>query len=384
VAISLALVLTAGVLVSVLTSDPPPASAPAPGSTGAAAGLGRGEVVWVDYSNRLHLGMLASLEEEAVGEIGASPLVPLVTVGRHVLFVDTAGRFVPSLGHWSEVVESLDLSTGRVTTVGPGQSVIPSPDGRSLYLAQMDDSTLLEVAVGPGARSRLVTLPPGWYVPSGLSVATGAGLVVQTNDAGALAPGRADAIGLFDPSTDSLRVLGRFSHDWAAVAPDSGILGTFTPAGGHGGLLAWMRPDCRLPSACPVELTNLSDLVTRTVGSPLGFGFAWGGALSPSGRELAVFAHGRPSSGMRRAELALVDTSTGKVRLVPSARVRLGEDVTWALWLPGGRSVLGGDVGQEYAVDTVNLASRPFSLAAGGRRGARTMLDFSAALVEGR
>jgi hypothetical protein len=76
------------------------------------------------------------------------------------------------------------------------------------------------------------------------------------------------------------------------------------------------RSGHRFP-ACPITITNTVTLVSRTLRSPPGDGFVLGGAFSPDGRHLAVFANDSPEPGGQTAGLAIASTITGAVRLVP-------------------------------------------------------------------
>ncbi len=89
------------------------------------------------------------------------------------------------------------------------------------------------------------------------------------------------------------------------------------------------------------------------VHSPRPDGFAFGGAFSPDGRQLAAFVNIGAT-----AELALVDIRTGQVRLVGSVRLGLGADIAWAHWLPDGERLLAGGLDAAYVVTAATAASR--------------------------
>src|SRR5262249_33483996 len=120
----------------------------------------------------------------------------------------------------------------------------------------------------------------------------------------------------------------------------------------------WMPAGCRFPS-CPIAITNTVTLASRTIHSPLGHGFVLGGAFSPNGRRLAVFANVSARAGDEAAELAIVSTVTGAGHLVPGVRMMVGEDADWIRWLPGGTSLI-TQASHDYLVNTVTLAARPF------------------------
>jgi hypothetical protein len=84
------------------------------------------------------------------------------------------------------------------------------------------------------------------------------------------------------------------------------------------------------------------------VRSPLPYGFDIGGAFSPDGSNLAVFVKTNSGVVNPAMQLALVNTSTGSLRLIPGVRGEIGESVGWARWLPGGTSVLAGTFSSEY------------------------------------
>lgn len=93
--------------------------------------------------------------------------------------------------------------------------------------------------------------------------------------------------------------------------------------------------------------------------SPMPDGFALGGAFSPDGRELAVIVNTSQGPCCATAELAIASTQTGSLRLVPRARLAIGEDVAWVQWLPGGRQLIAGAGNGSYIVDAATLSARP-------------------------
>jgi hypothetical protein len=114
--------------------------------------------------------------------------------------------------------------------------------------------------------------------------------------------------------------------------------------------------------------------MTRQVRSPLGFGFDFGGAFSADGRQLAVFAKSNSGFSDPATQLALVAVSSGSLRLVPGAKIAIGEPVAWAQWLPDPDKLIAGGLSGEngdghwqdnhFVVDSLTLASAPFSLIA--------------------
>ena len=88
-------------------------------------------VVWSDGTSLLTgaIEPSGSVIPRVVADANVAPL-PLVRAGQRVYWVDPAGSFVPSVGHWSQLVRYLDLATGKIATAGPGQTVFLSADGR--------------------------------------------------------------------------------------------------------------------------------------------------------------------------------------------------------------------------------------------------------------
>ncbi len=154
-------------------------------------------------------------------------------------------------------------------------------------------------------------------------------------------------------------------------------IGAYTPQGAGYSLLAWMPASCRFPS-CPIKITNTVTRASRTLRSPLRHGFVLGGAFSPDGRQLAVFAFASPQPGGQTAELAIVSTATGVVRLALKIRVTVGQDIDWIRWLPGGTRLV-VQANRNYLVTAATLAARPFRFTGGGQD-----VNFSAELVPPR
>ncbi len=267
----------------------------------AAAQAGHSAVaVWWDDVGRLHVGDIgpgARGSQRVVAEVNAAWL-PLAAAGRRVYWVDPAGAYMPALGHWSQVVWYFDVRTGQIGVAGPGQTVFVSADGRYLFMSQ-DPSSLTETPVAGGA-PRLLTLPPGWYLPGsngladaieGQGLATANGIVVQSRES----PGvGARVIALWDPRTGQVKVIGR----------GRGVIDAYTPPGAPYSLLAWLPAACPPPGSCLIKITNSASLSTRTVRAPAGGLFTAGGAFAPGGSELAVFATSRvaangPAGGHR-------------------------------------------------------------------------------------
>jgi hypothetical protein len=322
-------------------------------SAGAAASAPAVSAVWVDGTSLLtgDIGPGGSVMPRVVAEANVGPL-PLVRAGHRVYWVDPVGAFVPGLGHWSQLVRYLDLSTGKIGIAGPGQTVFLSADGRYLLMSQTGTSmTQTPVTSGP---PRLLTLPSGWYLPggdgladvlSGAGLATANGIVVQSGQS--TGPG-GTVIGLWNPAGHRVTVIGRAG----------GVIGAYTPPGSGHTLLAWLPADC---GDCPVEITDTATMAVRSVRSPLSHGYALGGAFSPDGSRLALFVRVNSSD---EARLALVNLATGTVTLAREPRLALGTDIGWARWLPDGRRlVMGPATTGGYLVDTVTLSAESLIVA---------------------
>jgi hypothetical protein len=346
-AASLVLAAAAAIGFSAIRAPRQPASGAArtgPAST-AHGGVAPGtSVAWVDYNGRLHLGDLATGTQRVVAGIDAYPAQPLSQVGSHIYWVDQAGTYVPALGHWSEVVRELDLASGRIRVVGPGQSVFPATDGRHVFISRTDTS-LVEVPVTGSGAPHPLTLSPGWFVPYGQGIGLANGILVQSADRAPVT--RARTFGVWNPRSRRVRAVGR----------DYQVIDAVSPPGARSSLLAWVPESCVPAQDCLMRITSAQTLSTRTVRSPLRHGFADGGAFSPDGTQLAVFVNlnGEPSA----AQLAMVDTRTGTLRLVPGARTQMGEPVSWARWLPDGRHLLAGGLDASYLVNPSTMTARP-------------------------
>ena len=152
------LTAAAAVLFAVLGTGGPPGRGSGraePSPAGAApVTTSRVTAVWYDGVH-LRVGSIqpgGGVTQRVAAEVNADTL-PLVRAGGRVYWVDQAGTFVPALGHWSEVVQYLDVSTGRIGTAGPGQTVFPSADGRDLFMAQTATSLTETPVAGDGAKA---------------------------------------------------------------------------------------------------------------------------------------------------------------------------------------------------------------------------------------
>lgn len=343
------------------------------GTTAAGAAARSPQVAWVDQNFRLHLGDLATRTQHVVTEINADAGMPLVQVAGRLYWINQGGGYLQG-AFWPTTVEEINLSTGKSTGIGPGEFVFPSVDGRHLYISRTDTS-LAEVPVsGPTGRPDELTLPAGWYLPAGYSLAVANGIVVQSNDERAI--GHPAQLAVWNPGTGRLQVIGRgVSAPWGP--PLGAVISAYTPPGARYSLLAWMPASCQYPLSCSIRITNTATLASLTLRSPFRYGFALGGAFAPDGRQLAVFVNGGPGDGGGTAELAIADTATGALRVVTAARYRVGEDIGWVRWLPGGQQLIAIGVNDPYLVGALNLSVRPLGFVHGGADGA----DFSLTVI---
>jgi hypothetical protein len=374
--------LTATMLGLTWSRHPQAPGAAEPGAAtliGAAGAARSAQVVWVDWDGRAHLGNLSTLTQHVVAEIDADGGTPLVQAAGRVYWVDQGGRYMQG-AFWPTTIEELNLASGRSRDVGPGEFVFPSADQRHLYISKTDTS-LAELPIGGSGRSRQLTLPPGWYLPGGFSVAVADGILVQSTDDQAIR--HPPALAVWNQDSGQVKILGRSVGAFMGAGLGGGVgdvIGAYTPPGAGYSLLAWMPASCRFPVSCPIRITNTSTLSSRTLRSPLPYGFALGGAFSPDGRLLAVFVNRSPGTGGGTAELAIVSTRTGALRLVPGTRLALGEDLAWARWLPGTKQLIAEGAHRDYLVAAATFSVRPLSFASNGGQDP----NYSAAIVPPR
>lgn len=294
---------------------PPGRGVPAPaGGSGAAHAAKAPLLAWVDSSDRLVVGNLATLARRVVAKVDADPSAPLVPFGGRIYWVKESGGYVDG-AFWPRTIEALNLATGTSAVIGPGEFAFPSADGRRLFLSQTD-TTLAEAPAGAAGRPGQLTLPAGWYLPGGFGIAVANGIVVRSKDA--QWPAHPADLAVWNPQTGRVTVIGRAM----------GAIGAYTPPRARYSLLAWMPASCKFPS-CPIKITNTATLSSRTLRSLLRHGFVLGGAFSPDGRQLAVFINRQPKAGGQAAELAIASTATGAMRLAPRVRMTVGADTAW-------------------------------------------------------
>lgn len=316
------------------SKSPPAAAGSRSGSDRAPAVV----VAWADYAGVLHLGDLANRRQLQVATHPAADVstAPAAVDGGRLLWIDAKAR-----------VRSVELATGRVSVVARGIGVTASPDGMRLYV-NLGTHAFLELNARTLRLTRRVPLPAGWRANPWVVPVAGGVLLTR--------PGNGTVLGIWHPG-GKVRLLG---------AADDTPLATYTSTTGAYSLIAWV-PRCAhhhtgLGSGCPLAITNTTTKQTVRVPSPTRYGFT-GGAFSPNGSELATFVNtNNPSNPFSapRSELAIINPTTGKLRLDPKARMITTEDAAWALWLPSGRQLLTGAISATYLVNARSLATRPF------------------------
>jgi hypothetical protein len=326
-------------------------------------------VAWVDYNGALHIGDVATGTQHVVATVRSDAGDWFVAAAGHVYWPDFSKNSGPIRGY--------DLATGKVQRIGRGESVFASPGSRRLYIMR-SATRLIEVHPGRPAARRAFTVPAGWRLSCCQAGGTAAGGIIVYS-AGGRSGSPADArIAIWSPRDGSIRPLG------AGYVVDD----IYTPHGARHSLIAWQSASCAAGN-CPVRITNTATLATVTVRSPLRHGFTEGdGTFSPDGTELAVFVRRASirSNWPNHSELALINTTTGTLRLVRAAKLITQEDAGWVLWLPGGHRLLAGALLYSYAVDAKTLAVRPFFFFPGNEHDIMTTpdLNFSAVLIPGR
>ena len=281
--------------------------------------------VWVDNASRLHVGTIGAggqVSQRVVGEANAAS-EPLIAAGRRVYWVDPAGAYVPALGHWSQVVQVLNLRTGRIALAGAGQTVFLSADRRYLLMSQTPTS-LAQTPV-TGGRPRLFDLPRGWYLPGGDGVAdpmtgqgldTANGVVVQSRESPGVGARR---IAVWNPRTGAVQVIGRARA----------VIDAYTPPGAHYSLLAWLPAVCPPPGSCRIAITNTGERSGHDRQQP-GTGRLRGRRRLLAGRRHAGGLRHGPSRESALTPGSRSSTRHRRAAARPSPAFPLGIDYGWA------------------------------------------------------
>ena len=304
-------------------------------------------LAWLD-NDLLMIGDPATGAVRTGPAVDASSSAPLVFAAGRLYWADSYRDRAP--------IREYDLATGKIRDLQRGEAVFASMDGRHLYIAR-NSRVLLKVPADGSGRAVVLRAPAGWYM-SGLTAGwvptqAAGGVIVYSSPAPDHVPPTARA-GLWNPATGRVRILG------VGIS----IFGVYTPRGARHGVVVWAPPSRKIALDDSLRITNVSTGATVAVRSSLHHGFVASGApaFSPSGTQMAVFvrtARLGAENGMSR--LAIVNTSTGAVRLVAGAALNTTEDAFWAIWLPGGQRILAGAVGSAFVVDPRTLAVRPFT-----------------------
>jgi hypothetical protein len=330
-----------------------PTAAPAP--TGVIP-----KVAWSDYQGQLHIGDLSGLGEHVVAQTDADPTAPLVALGGGIFWAryeyPTPDQTVDPIA--DPTVQRFDLATGRTTTLGPGSQVFAAPDRSGVYVATSADE-LVEYTSGGVPIGHDLRVPTGWFLSASSLLGdpvpvTANGVLVMSAPQQVLRNPR--TLALWNPDTGRIRTIGKV---WK-------VIGTYTRPGAPSSLIAWTPASCEKVRNCPLEITDSSTLATRSVYSPFGQGFEWGGGFSPDGSVLAAFVPG-PFHLSPTARLVLI-TGAGRIRAVPGVTINNGDALAWAEWFPDSSHLIVGGVGSpdgvvndnHFVVSTANRTATPF------------------------
>ena len=339
------LVLLGGLIGAVIatvvgSSDPVHRSAPALPSLPTRAAPPSGaipKVAWSDYQGQLHIGDLSGLGEHVVAQTDADPTASLVAAGGGIFWVRSEYPNPPQTVDpiAQPTVQRFDLATGATTTLGPGSQVFAAPDGSRVYVATSVDE-LVEYTPGGVPIGHDLRVPAGWYLSDSSLLGdpdplTANGFLVMSAPEQILRNPR--TLALWNPSTGRVRTIGAV---WK-------VIGTYTKSGARSSLIAWAPASCEIVRNCPLEITDSSTLATRSVYSPFGQGFEWGGGFSPDGAVLAAFVPG-PFHLSPTARLVLI-TGVGRIRAVPGVTINNGDALAWAEWFPDSSHLIVGGVG---------------------------------------
>jgi hypothetical protein len=203
---------------------------------------------------------------------------------------------------------------------------------RTFIYVETDYRHLTEYWLDGTPRSQTLTLPDGWFLlnpdlNTDPTPVVANGIVVASWPETELNR----TLGIWSSSTGRVRTLGKV---WQVTA-------TYTAPGARSSLVAWNPASCETSQSCTLKITNTGNYSSRIVASPIG-PFLWGGGFSPDGRQLAVFASAGDIHGDPTAQLAIVNTRTGSLKLARGVSVYVGESVHWAQWLPDGRHLITG------------------------------------------
>ncbi len=255
---------------------------------------------------------------------------PILRVGRSLFVGDDNG------------LQRLDGSGNPTRRIAEGDIVFRSTRDDELFVATRSrlaplgaDVTLIDL--------NGTVLDGPWQLPAGYELtnpprATSRGILVQS-----------------PPNT--------FPHSFALWDPRTGAV---APAFGEGGtlidtftspdhsLVAWTNNGCAT-DACELFITDIETGKTKEISAPKGdVGFLGGGAFSPDGSRLAVFAildrgDVGGDAGGRRMELVIVDVASSDATRVSRSEDEFGETYGFATWSPNGQWLFFGGIRQVHA-----------------------------------
>jgi hypothetical protein len=340
-----------------------PASAtnPAPSvQSSRAATPGATELVWF-ASGGLHLGYPGQGTNRVVAQPNAAGTrIRLVHIGGRVYFLERRSNGAPGQNGGNQVAE-LDTYTGRVRLLGAGINLTTTTDGRDLLVA-LDPVHLVELSPTGARLSRVWTIPSGYtldtYAGQRPLAAVAGGIVVQSARPASVDSGFS-ALAIWYPNNGSVRVLGR----------DAFVIGSYTRPGANRSLIAWVDGSPAGIDSYRLAITDTATLETRLISSPLqgafsstgsstgmdfGHNFVGGGGFSPDGRQLAAFVTTFRPHDWPDAQLVLVNSSNGSVRLITNTVVQIGGQA-WATWSPTGNELFGGSYREGAVIQAFEL-----------------------------
>jgi hypothetical protein len=177
-----------------------------------------------------------------------------------------------------------------------------------------------------------------WTVPSGHVLSTpnravAGGVLVETRE-----NSNNHTLSVWNPDTGEVTPIG----------PARWVVDTFTSDDGENTLLAYIAAGCET-AGCAVMIAELPNGDTTRVEAPAGSSsYFGGGAFSPDGTELAVFAsHPPPENVDPGVDLVIVDVEAGSAARIDDSTVTVGEPYGFATWSPDGRWLFFGGLSDD-------------------------------------
>ncbi len=335
------------------------------------------KVAWSDYQGQLHIGDLNGLGEHVVAQTDADPTASLVALGGGIFWVryenPNPAQTVDPITN--PTVQRFDVATGTTRTLGPGSQVFAAPDGSRVYVVA-SAGDLVEYTPGGVPSGHDLRVPTGWALSDSALLGnpapgTANGILVMSAPQQILSYPR--TLALWNPDTGRVRTIGKV---WK-------VIGAYTRPGAPSSLVAWTPASCEKVRNCPIKITDSATLATRSVYSPFGQGFEWGGGFSPDGSVLAAFVPG-PFHLSPTARLVLI-TGAGHIRVVPGVSINIGDALAWAEWFPDSSHLIVGGVGSaggvvndnHFVVSTAHRTATPFRFLPNGDQD----INFSAVVL---